>query len=42
MNANAMTRSAARGFFARLAHRIRSKLRRLFGKTDDPNIYPYF
>ncbi len=31
-----------RSFFGRLADRIRAKLRQLFGKKDDPNIYPFF
>jgi hypothetical protein len=30
------------GFFARLFGGIRSRLRRMFGKNDDPNIYPFF
>jgi hypothetical protein len=31
-----------RGFFARLFGRIKYRLRRMFGKADEPNIYPFF
>jgi len=30
------------GGFARFLAAIRYRLRRLFGKKDDPNIYPFF
>jgi len=30
------------GFFAKLFGALRYRLRRIFGKTDDPNIYPFF
>ncbi len=32
----------APGFFAKLLGGVRSRLRKLFGKNDDPNIYPFF
>jgi hypothetical protein len=31
-----------RGFFARLMGGIRYRFRKLFGKSDDPKIYPFF
>jgi len=42
------TREASReaaptpGFLARLFGGLRARLRRMFGKNDDPNIYPFF
>jgi hypothetical protein len=31
-----------RSFFAKLFGSLRAQLRKLFGKKDDPNIYPFF
>lgn len=30
------------GFFTRLFSRIKARFRRLFGKKEEPNIYPFF
>ena len=43
MNTDARRETApAPGFFARLIGGLRSRLRKMFGKNDDPNIYPFF
>lgn len=43
MAANPKSAPTARpGFFARLFASLRYRLRRIFGKSDDPNIYPFF
>jgi hypothetical protein len=40
---NAGTTVAKRpGFFARVIGTLRNKFRRLFGKAESPNIYPFF
>jgi hypothetical protein len=36
------TAAPHRAFLARMYDTIRGKLRRLFGKKDGPNIYPFF
>ena len=33
---------AQRSFFGNFFDRVRARLRKLFGKKDDPNIYPFF
>ena len=30
------------GFLTRFLMTLRYRIRRMFGKTDDPNIYPFF
>ncbi len=36
------TAEKPRGLFARIFGRVRSRLRRIFGKDEAPNIYPFF
>ncbi len=42
MRATEPTRAAQRSFFGKFYDSVRARLRKLFGKKDDPNIYPFF
>jgi hypothetical protein len=39
---NSEMQKAKPGFLGRLFGTIRVRIRRLLGKRDDPNIYPFF
>jgi hypothetical protein len=39
---NSEMQRAKPSFFSRLFGTIRMRVRRLLGKRDDPNIYPFF
>jgi hypothetical protein len=42
MQQSTSMRPVQRSFFAKMWFSMRMSLRRLFGKKDDPNIYPFF
>lgn len=42
MGTDAKSAAAPQGLLARLMGRLRTRLRKLFGKKDEPNIYPFF
>ena len=34
--------TGGQGFFARLIGNLKRRFRKIFGKNDEPNIYPFF
>ena len=43
MGTDSKTVAAERpGVFARLLARLKTRIRKVFGKKDEPNIYPFF
>jgi len=43
MESHSKTESVRKpGFFARIIGSLRARIRKMFGKPDEPNIFPFF